>query len=80
MPSKQELVEQLDGLCIKTTPEGWELVTITAVGGLTDIGFSKKGDYLLILSSAGRGLFDCKTGGKLLETIIQMVSGLILLH
>lgn len=62
MPNRKELIEQLNGLCVKSTPEGWELVTVVAVGGLTEIGFSKKGNYLLISSSAGRGLFDCKTG------------------
>lgn len=47
------------------SPEGWEIVTSAAVGGLTDLGFSKKGQYLLVISSQGRGVFDCNSGEKL---------------
>jgi hypothetical protein len=41
------------------TPNGWTKKTF-AVGGLTEVGFSKLyPELLLIISSQGRGLFDC---------------------
>ncbi len=47
------------------SPDGWAKVASPSVGGLTDLGFSKRGPYLLIISSQGRGLFDCNTGEKI---------------
>jgi hypothetical protein len=32
------------------------------MGGLTEVGFAKDVDMLLVLSSSGRGVLDCKTG------------------
>lgn len=40
-------------------PDGWEFEQFS-VGGLTEVGFSeKRPDLLLVISSNGRGLFDC---------------------
>lgn len=36
-----------------------------AVGGLREIGFYEDTELLLVLSSHGRGLFDCVTGTKI---------------
>lgn len=36
-----------------------------AVGGLREIGFYEDTELLLVLSSQGRGLFDCATGTKI---------------
>jgi WD40 repeat protein len=47
------------------SPDGWEKVTTAAIGGLTDLGFSKSGPYLLVISSQGRGVFDCNTGERI---------------
>jgi hypothetical protein len=34
------------------------------VGGLTDVGFGLHSDLLFVVSSQGRGVFDCLTGAK----------------
>jgi hypothetical protein len=34
------------------------------VGGLTDVGFIAGSDFLLVLSSQGRGIYDCITGER----------------
>ena len=41
-------------------PSGWEK-SIYAIGGLTEIGFSKQNpNLLLVISSQGRGIIDCQ--------------------
>ena len=47
------------------SPNGWKKVATPSVGGLTDIGFSKEAPYLLVISTQGRGLFDCNSGEKI---------------
>jgi hypothetical protein len=65
---KDSNLERLENILGKIkdadTPEGWEKITSAAVGGLTDLGFSKSNPYLLVISSQGRGVFDCNTGEK----------------
>ena len=36
-----------------------------AIGGLENIGYALKSDTLIVLSSQGEGLFDCKSGTKI---------------
>ena len=43
-------------------PVGWRLSGSIAIGGLTDIGFSKNSDLLLVLSGHGRGVIDPMVG------------------
>lgn len=43
----------------------WKSVGAFAVGGLTDVGFGPGSDNLLVISSQGRGLFDCISGKKI---------------
>lgn len=43
----------------------WAKVADLHIGGLTDIGFAHDSDLLLVLSHAGRGLFDCTAGVRL---------------
>jgi len=43
----------------------WKKRNEWAVGGLTEIGFQPNTDLLLVLSSQGRGLFDCVKGEKI---------------
>ena len=45
-------------------PSPWRPVGSSAVGGLTDIGFAPHSDLLLVVSSQGRGVFDCLTGER----------------
>jgi hypothetical protein len=46
-------------------PEPWKQVSVVAIGGLTSIGFVESTDVALAASSAGRGVFDCRTGALL---------------
>ena len=43
----------------------WIFKNKWAIGGLLEIGYFKDSDYLMILSSQGRGIFDCLTGEKI---------------
>jgi WD40 repeat protein len=43
-------------------PEPWSRRTVLAIGGVTDVGFSDCGRYLLVISHSGRGLFDLASG------------------
>ncbi len=51
---------------IKTSrnPDGWKHLNSYSVGGLLSVGFSKTSNYLLVVSSQGRGIIDCETGDK----------------
>jgi len=50
---------------IQDPPTPWKCMGTWAVGGLLQIGYAEDSDLLLVLSSQGRGIFDCKTGEKL---------------
>lgn len=56
------LIEQIE---FDKQPEGWTHVASIATGSLWGVGFSRRGPYLLVVSSAGRGLIDCRSGEKL---------------
>jgi len=43
----------------------WKTVATHAIGGLTEIGFADDTDLLLIVSSQGRGVVDCRTGERI---------------
>jgi hypothetical protein len=40
----------------------WSQVAVHAVGGLTEVGFADDTDLLLVVSSRGRGVFNCCSG------------------
>lgn len=46
-------------------PSSWRRLLVWAVGGLFQVGFAENSDLLLVLSSQGRGIFDCTTGQRL---------------
>jgi hypothetical protein len=48
----------------RSLPEPWIASGTQAVGGLTDVGFIPGTDFLLVLSSQGRGIYDCLTGQR----------------
>lgn len=50
---------------VSTPPKPWKPVATIGVGGLTEVGFGDKTEYLLIVSSSGRGVFDCLTGERI---------------
>jgi hypothetical protein len=56
-----KLVHQIPSL----PPAPWRKVGDFAVGGLTDVGFADSSDLLLVISSTGRGLFDCRSGEQI---------------
>ena len=49
---------------IAASPPPWTRLAIHAVGGLTEVGFADDSDFLLVVSSQGRGVIDCKTGER----------------
>lgn len=58
------LKEQLRALQTVAPPSPWRRVAIVAVGGLRSIGFDRGSELLLVVSSAGRGVIDCRSGEK----------------
>lgn len=57
--NRLRLQKLIDLTTTKDTPNGWVKKTF-AIGGLSDVGFSKKNtELLLIVSSQGRGIIDC---------------------
>jgi hypothetical protein len=46
-------------------PLPWRSHPVYAVGGLFGVGYAAGSDLLLVLSSQGRGVFNCLTGEKL---------------
>ena len=58
------LKKQLHLLQRTTPPSPWRRVSTIAIGGLRAVGFDRSSEYLLVISSAGRGVIDCRTGEK----------------
>ncbi len=56
---RKKLRKILDKAKNQSCPDKWDFECF-AVGGLTEVGFSEQNqDLLLVISSNGRGLFDC---------------------
>ena len=58
------LIERVRAAPVQEPPIPWRLLEAHAVGGLTDVGFGRRSDLLLVVSSQGRGVFDCVTGQR----------------
>ena len=43
----------------------WSRPVTHAIGGLTDVGESLAGDYLLVVSHQGRGVYDLTSGERI---------------
>ncbi|HEU5164024.1 MAG TPA: hypothetical protein VFU29_00715 [Chitinophagaceae bacterium] len=43
----------------------WTHKNTFAIGGLENIGYAPKQDFVIVLSSQGQGIFNCKTGEKI---------------
>jgi len=57
--NQMRLQKLVDLTTISDTPDGW-IKESFAVGGLSEVGFSKKyPELLLVVSSQGRGVIDC---------------------
>jgi hypothetical protein len=49
---------------IADPPRPWTRTGAHAVGGLIEVGFADDSDYLLVVSSQGRGVIDCGGGER----------------
>jgi hypothetical protein len=58
-------IKQIESLPVVLPPAPWKVVGDFTVGGLMAIGYASQTDYLLAVSSQGRGLFDGVHGEKL---------------
>jgi hypothetical protein len=47
---------------VQPPPPPWQQIGVAAVAGLWEVGYAPQSDYLLVISSTGRGVFDCLTG------------------
>lgn len=74
--NRQRLIKLIGQISVDKQPEGWTHVASIAVGGLLSVGFSRKGAYLLVVSSSGRSVIYCKTGEKI-ERDYDECAGLI---
>lgn len=45
-------------------PAPWKQTWNGSVGGLLEVGFASSSELLLVVSSEGRGIFDCSTGKR----------------
>jgi hypothetical protein len=45
----------------------WTHKNTFGIGGLENIGYAPKQDYLMVLSSQGQGIFDCIAGEKIAQ-------------
>ena len=59
------LVNDLQHKRIENPPAPWKKVETYAIGGLEAIGYAPDSDLLLVVSSQGRGVFDCIKGEKI---------------
>ena len=57
------LAERVNALEFQEPPDLWTR-NIWAVGGLISIGYAQNSDLLLVVSHAGRGVFDCLLNQK----------------
>lgn len=54
----------IDKLERSQPPPPWRVVTRVAVGGLEGVGFADAAELLLVISSSGTGVFDCRSGER----------------
>ena len=62
---KNHIQNTIMSLPFQESPDGWVKYGEFAVGGLQYIGFSDHSQYLLIVSSSGRGIIDVHTQKKI---------------
>lgn len=61
---QRKLCEKLLRMPLVVTPPPYKCVAIHAVRVLLEIGFAPDNDLLSVLSSSGRGVFDCTSGER----------------
>lgn len=60
----ETLREHIRSLQTTPPPAPWKAIANIAVGGLTCVGFDRDSELLLVVSSRGRGVFDCLDGQR----------------
>jgi hypothetical protein len=63
-PHLVPVIERIENTPVTDPPPAWRKVGEFAVGGLQSVGFGSPPELLLVVSSSGRGVFDCRTGEK----------------
>src|SRR5688572_12420560 len=63
-PHVVRLIERIRRLPVAPPPAPWRCAAMYSVGSLTAVGYEEGGDRLLVVSSRGKGLFDCTTGQR----------------
>lgn len=61
---QSQLVERWAAAEETEMPDPWRRVKLPRVGGLFAAGLDTEGNYLLLVSSSGRGVVDCRSGEK----------------
>ena len=56
------MIHRVRTAAVQAPPAPWQWRAVHAVGGLTEVGFGRGTDLLLVVSHDGRGVFDCLTG------------------
>jgi hypothetical protein len=69
---RQQLRKRLEELPYSPPPAPWRLIGGSSIGGLIAVGYADRTDDLLVVSSQGRGLFDCTTGERLARDRAEM--------
>lgn len=69
---QKQLRERLERLPYADAPPPWRIAGGSGIGGLTEVGFADGTDDLLVVSSQGRGLFDCLTGERIARDYEEM--------
>jgi hypothetical protein len=64
MSHTSDLNERLRHIEVEPARSPWRRASDHAVGGLTEVGYVPGSNLLLVVSSAGRGLFDCTSGER----------------
>ena len=60
-----KLRARLESIPTSAPPPPWKLVLNSTIGGLLAVGFAENSDELLVVSSQGRGMFNCLSGDRI---------------
>ena len=61
----EELRDRLIAMPVEAAPSPWQRTMVATVGGLTEVGYARNSDLLLVVSAQGRGVFDCLSGERI---------------
>ena len=63
----KELIKRIEDTVLSEPKSPWKKIGHWGIGGMRAIGYSDCSRYILVETTDGRGLFDCKTGEKILR-------------